>query len=47
MAKILEEEYDEKKPEQNQKLEYDEFQKILDNHIVDMDTRKQDKAAEE
>jgi len=47
MAKILEEEYDEKKPEQNQKLEYDEFQKILDGHVADMDTRKKDKAAEE
>jgi len=47
MAKILEDEYDEKKPEQNPKLEYDEFQKILDSHIVDMETRKKDKASEE
>jgi len=48
MAKILEEEYDEsKRPEQNQKIEYDDFQKILDSHIVDMDTRKKDKGAEE
>jgi len=48
MAKILDEEYDENKgPEQNQKIEYDDFQKILDSHIVDMDTRKKDKGAEE
>jgi len=48
MAKILEEEYGENKnAEKTQKLEYDEFQNILDNHIVDMETRKKDKGTEE
>jgi len=48
MAKILDEEYDENKnTEKAQKLEYAEFQNILDNHIVDMETRKKDKGAEE
>jgi hypothetical protein len=48
MAKILDEEYDENKnTEKAQKLEYAEFQNILDNHIVDMETRKKDKGGEE
>jgi len=48
MAKILEDEYDENKIAQKpEKLEYDEFQNILDSHIVDMDVRKRDKGPQE
>jgi len=48
MAKILEDEYDEnKKPQKEEKLGYDEFQNILDSHIVDMEVRKRDKGPEE